>query len=70
MLFRSPAAVNEAAFARAVEEVAASATRLVHAVQVRTPPRNREDEARKAREKSRARFGPAPGLSRDTGSEA
>ena len=47
---------NEEAFNRAVEEVTAAAQRLIHALQTSAPPRNREAEARKARERSLKRF--------------
>jgi hypothetical protein len=45
------------AFNQAVEEVADSARRLIAALETRAAPRNREEEARKARERSRRRFG-------------
>lgn len=51
-----PSKTNEAAFDRAVEEVTAAATRLIHSLKTTAPPRNREEEARKARERSAARF--------------
>jgi len=52
-----PSRANEAAFNRAVEEVTASARRLLESLQINAPPRNREEEARKAKERSRLRFG-------------
>jgi hypothetical protein len=52
-----PSRANEAAFARAVDEVTAAAQRLIRSLSTNTAPRNREDEARKARERARARFG-------------
>lgn len=52
-----PSRANEEAFNRAVEEVFESARRLVDAISSSAPPRNREDEARKARERNRVRFG-------------
>ena len=52
-----PSRANEAAFDRAVDEVTESARRLIAALQINAPPRNREEEARKARERSRERFG-------------
>ena len=55
-----PSRANEAAFDRAVEEVTAAATRLIHSLSSHAPPRSREEEARKAKERSRLRFGPAP----------
>jgi hypothetical protein len=51
-----PSRANEAAFNTAVEEVTAAAERLIHSLTVNAPPRNREEEARKARERSRERF--------------
>jgi hypothetical protein len=51
-----PSRVNEAAFDRAVEEVTESARRLIASLQINAPPRNREEEARKARERARERF--------------
>lgn len=52
-----PSKANEAAFSRAVDEVAAAAGRLISSLTTAAPPRNREEEARKARERSRERFG-------------
>ena len=52
-----PSRANEAAFNLAVDEVFASAHRLIHSLSTSAPPRDREDEARKARERSRERFG-------------
>ena len=51
-----PSRANEAAFNRAVEEVTAAAERLIGSLTTSTPPRNREEEARKAQERSRLRF--------------
>lgn len=51
-----PSRANEAAFNRAVEEVTASAHRLIHSLQINAPPRSREEEARKAKERSLRRF--------------
>ena len=52
-----PSRANEAAFNLAVEEVTDSARRLIHSIQTTAPPRNRDEEMRKARERSRQRFG-------------
>lgn len=54
-----PSKANEAAFDRAVEEVTAAAHRLIDSLVTSAPPRNREEEAQKARERSRQRFAPA-----------
>ena len=51
-----PSRANEAAFNLAVEEVTAAAHRLIHSLTTSAPPRNREDEARKAKERSLKRF--------------
>jgi hypothetical protein len=51
-----PSRANEAAFERAVNEVTDAARRLVDSLQINAPPRNREEEARKARERARERF--------------
>jgi hypothetical protein len=53
-----PSKANEAAFALAVEQVAGVARTLVDSLVVSAPPRDREIEARKARERSLERFGP------------
>jgi hypothetical protein len=55
--FARPSRANEAAFERAVEEVAEAARRLVDSLQSTQPPRDREIEAAKARERARLRFG-------------
>ncbi len=52
-----PSQANQAAFDRAVEDVTAAARRLIESLESRSAPRNREDEALKARERSRKRFG-------------
>lgn len=52
-----PSRANEAAFNTAVAEVTASARRLIDALTTTTPPRNREVEAKKARERAAKRFG-------------
>ena len=53
-----PSRANELAFNSAVDEVTAAAERLIHSLTTTAPPRNREEEARKAQERSRARFAP------------
>jgi hypothetical protein len=52
-----PSRANEAAFDQAVEEVTAAARKLIDSLQIHAPPRNRDEEARKARERARERFG-------------
>lgn len=51
-----PSRANEAVFNQAVAEVTAAAERLVHSLEIHAPPRNREEEILKARERSRRRF--------------
>ena len=51
-----PSRANEAVFQQAVEEVSAAARRLIASLEVRAAPRNREEEARKARERARKRY--------------
>jgi hypothetical protein len=51
-----PSRANESAFDTAVEEVTAAARRLVHSLHTNAAPRNREEEMRKARERSLKRF--------------
>lgn len=51
-----PSRANEAAFNLAVEEVTAAARRLIDSLQTNAPPRDREEEIRKAKERSRRRF--------------
>jgi hypothetical protein len=55
--FNKPSQANADAFARAVEEVSEAATRLLASLETSAPSRDREVEAAKARERSRARFG-------------
>jgi hypothetical protein len=55
--FTHPSRANEAAFHHAVDEVSEAARRLIGALDTAQPPRNREIEAEKARERSRHRFG-------------
>jgi hypothetical protein len=55
--FNKPSAANTAAFNRAVSDVSDVAKRLLEELQTNTPPRDREVEAEKARERSRMRFG-------------
>jgi hypothetical protein len=54
-----PSRANEQVFDQAVDEVAAAAQRLLDSLVINAPPRNREDEAAKARERARQRYGTA-----------
>jgi hypothetical protein len=51
-----PSRANEAVFNQAVEDVTAAAERLIASLVTAAPPRNRDEEARKAQERSRQRF--------------
>ncbi|HXU01521.1 MAG TPA: DUF2277 domain-containing protein [Polyangia bacterium] len=55
--FTAPSKVNEIAFNRAVKDVFHVARRLVDSLTTTSQPRNREDEAAKARARSAQRFG-------------
>jgi hypothetical protein len=54
-----PSRANEEAFNSAVDDVTAAAHRLIESLTTTAPPRNREEEARKARERARERFASA-----------
>jgi hypothetical protein len=51
-----PSRANEAAFNRAVLEVTEAAERLIRSLETSAPPKDRDEEMRKARERSRRRF--------------
>jgi hypothetical protein len=55
--FNSPSKANEAVFNASIEEVAAVARRLIDSLSTSAPPRDRDVEAAKARERARIRFG-------------
>lgn len=55
--FNKPSKANEAAFHAAVDEIAAISSRLLQALQTSAPPKNREEEAAKAKARSLERFG-------------
>ncbi len=52
-----PSRANEVAFNRAIDEVTAAAHRLLDSLTTTAPPRDREEEARKSRERAVVRFG-------------
>lgn len=54
--FTKPSKANEAAFLAAVEEVAAVSSRLLHTLETTAAPKNREEEAAKAKARAAARF--------------
>ena len=51
-----PSRANEEPFNRAVDDVTAAAERLIRSLNVSSPPKDREEERRKARERSTRRF--------------
>jgi hypothetical protein len=51
-----PSQANQAAFDRAVDEVTTAAEHLVRSLKTSAPPRNRQEEMRKAKERSQQRF--------------
>lgn len=55
--FNKPSKANETAFLTAVEDVAGVAARLLKSLETSSPPRNREEEAAKARARAAERFG-------------
>jgi hypothetical protein len=55
--FTKPSLANEAAFLAAVDDVAAISTRLIQSLATSAPPKNREQEALKAKARAAARFG-------------
>jgi hypothetical protein len=55
--FNKPSKANEAAFLAAVDEVSDVARRLLHSLETNAPPRNRAEEAAKAKARAVARFG-------------
>jgi len=54
--FAHPSRANQAAFEAAVDEVADASRRLMASLTTQQPPRDREVEAARAREKAKARF--------------
>jgi hypothetical protein len=54
--FAKPSKANEAAFAQAVDDIASITSRLLHDLHTSAPPRNREEEAAKARARSAYRY--------------
>jgi hypothetical protein len=54
--FTHPSKANEDAFALAVDEVTAVSTRLLRSLATNAPPRNRDEEAAKAKARGAARF--------------
>lgn len=59
--FNKPSQANEAAFNAAIEQVAEASMRLLASLETTANPKNREEEAAKARARSAERFGLQPG---------
>jgi len=55
--FNKPSKANEAAFLAAIDEIAAISNRLLRSLETTAPPKNREEEAAKARARAAERFG-------------
>jgi hypothetical protein len=54
--FSKPSKANEAAFYAAVDEIALAASKLLQSLETNAPPKNREEEAARARRRSAQRF--------------
>ena len=59
--FTRPSQANEAAFLAAVDEIATASRTLLHSLETNAPPKNREEEAARARARSVLRFTPTAG---------
>ena len=55
--FTKPSKANEVAFALAIDEVTAAAMKLLSSLETTAPPKNREEEAAKAKARAAVRFG-------------
>jgi len=55
--FNKPSKANEEAFQAAIDEIAAISNRLLRSLETTAPPKNREEEAAKARARAAERFG-------------
>jgi len=55
--FNKPSQANEAAFLAAIDEIAGVSTRLLHTLETNAPPKNRAEEAAKAKARAAERFG-------------
>jgi hypothetical protein len=55
--FNKPSKANEAAFNAAIEQISAASAKLLHALETTAAPKNREEEAAKARERAALRYG-------------
>jgi hypothetical protein len=55
--FTKPSKANEAAFQAAIDEISGVSKRLLRTMETNAPPKNRDEEAAKAKARSAARFG-------------
>jgi hypothetical protein len=55
--FNKPSKANEASFLAAIDEIAEISARLLHSLETTAPPKNREEEAAKAKARAAERFG-------------
>ena len=55
--FNKPSKANEDSYLAAVDEIAGVAGRLLHSLETNAPPKNREEEAARARARAAQRFG-------------
>ncbi|MGA7295562.1 MAG: DUF2277 domain-containing protein [Terriglobales bacterium] len=55
--FNKPSKANEAAFLAAIDEISAISARLLRSLDTSAPPKNREEEAAKAKARAAERFG-------------
>lgn len=55
--FNQPSKANEAAFLAAIDEIASVSLRLLRSLETGAPPKNREEEAAKAKARAAVRFG-------------
>jgi hypothetical protein len=59
--FNKPSTANERAFSRAIDEISEAAARLLRSLETNASPKNRDEEAAKARIRAAKRFGGASG---------
>lgn len=60
--FNKPSKANEAAFNSAIDDVAAISIRLLRSLETTATPKNREEEAARAKARAAARFGSSPAM--------
>ncbi len=60
--FTEPSKANEAAFLAAVDDIAAITRNLLSSLETTAPPKNRDEEAAKARARSAQRFSRGPAV--------